>query len=55
MLDDCTAEWEMDHSQSIAHGVVMLEQLANQYGAERRRCALARCVVSLFGVGFMIS
>ena len=37
MLDDRTAGTEDDHLQSIAHGVVLLEQLANQYGAERRR------------------
>ena len=39
MLDDRTGGIEDDHLQSIAHGVVMLEQLANQYGAERRRAA----------------
>ena len=39
MLDDRTGGIEDDHLQSIAHGVVLLEQLANQYGAERRRLA----------------
>lgn len=37
MLDDRTGGVEDDHLQSIAHGVVALEQLVNQYGAERRR------------------
>jgi len=37
MLDDRTGTLEDDHLQSIAHGVIVLEQLVNQYGAERRR------------------
>ncbi len=37
MLDDLTGGVEDDHLQSIAHGVISLEQLANQYGAERRK------------------
>ncbi len=37
LLDDRTGGIEDDHLQSIAHGVVLLELLANQYGAERRR------------------
>jgi circadian clock protein KaiC len=37
MLDDQTGGVEDDHLQSIAHGVISLEQLANQYGAERRK------------------
>jgi circadian clock protein KaiC len=37
MLDDRTGGAEDDHLQSIAHGVVALEQLATQFGAERRR------------------
>ena len=37
MLDDRTGGPEDDHLQSIAHGVVALEQLVNQFGAERRR------------------
>ncbi len=39
LLDDQTGGDEDGHLQSIANGVVVLEQLANQYGAERRRCA----------------
>jgi len=37
LLDDMTGGAEDDHLQSIAHGVVSLEQAANQFGAERRR------------------
>ena len=48
MLDDRTGGIEDDHLQSIAHGVVLLEQLANQYGAERRRVR----VTKMRGVAF---
>jgi circadian clock protein KaiC len=37
LLDDMTAEAEDKTVHSIAHGVVRLEQLAPEYGAERRR------------------
>ena len=37
LLDDGTAEGGDTQLQSIAHGVVSLEQLAPEYGAERRR------------------
>ena len=42
MLDDRTGGIEDDHLQSIAHGVVVLEQLVNQYGAERRRLRVSK-------------
>lgn len=42
LLDDQTGDREDDHLQSIAHGVVALEQLANQYGAERRRLRVSK-------------
>ncbi|MDQ2642141.1 MAG: AAA family ATPase, partial [Pseudomonadota bacterium] len=42
LLDDQTGGKEDDHLQSIAHGVVVLEQLANLYGAERRRLRVAK-------------
>jgi len=42
MLDDRTGGVEDDHLQSIAHGVVLLEQLVNQYGAERRRLRVGK-------------
>lgn len=37
MLDDRTGDAGDGQVESIAHGVILLEQLANQYGAERRR------------------
>lgn len=37
LLDDMTSEGEDLQLQSIAHGVVTLEQLSPDYGAERRR------------------
>jgi circadian clock protein KaiC len=42
MLDDRTGGVEDDHLQSIAHGVVVLEQIANQFGAERRRLRVGK-------------
>ena len=42
LLDDQTGGVEDDHLQSIAHGVVVLELLANQFGAERRRVRVAK-------------
>lgn len=42
LLDDRMGGIEDDHLQSIAHGVVMLEQLVNQYGAERRRLRVSK-------------
>lgn len=48
MLDDCTGTAADDQLESIAHGVLSLEHLANQYGAERRRLR----VVKLRGVAF---
>jgi len=37
MLDDCTSDIADMHLQSIAHGVLLIEQLSPEYGAERRR------------------
>jgi circadian clock protein KaiC len=48
MLDDCTGGAEEGQLQSISHGVVVLEQLANQYGAERRRLR----IIKMRGVSF---
>jgi circadian clock protein KaiC len=42
MLDDRTGGIEDDHLQSIAHGVILLEQLVNQFGAERRRVRVSK-------------
>jgi circadian clock protein KaiC len=48
LLDDRTADAPDGHLQSLAHGVVRLEQLAPLYGAQRRRLR----VVKLRGVDF---
>jgi circadian clock protein KaiC len=42
LLDDGTGEGGDSQLESIAHGVVKLEQLANQFGAERRRLRVAK-------------
>jgi circadian clock protein KaiC len=48
MLDDPTGDVKDGQLESIAHGVVMLEQTANYFGAERRRMR----VVKMRGVSF---
>ena len=48
MLDDRTGDASDGQLESIAHGVILLEQLANQFGAERRRLR----VVKMRGVSF---
>lgn len=42
LLDDLTSESEDLQLQSIAHGVVSLEQLSPEYGAERRRLRVTK-------------
>src|SRR4051812_9070832 len=42
LLDDKTSETEDLQLQSIAHGVVSLEQLSPEYGAERRRVRITK-------------
>src|SRR5262249_10312827 len=42
LLDDLTSETEDLQLQSIAHGVLSLEQLAPEYGAERRRMRVTK-------------
>jgi circadian clock protein KaiC len=42
LLDDRTSERNDLQLQSIAHGVVSLEQLAPEYGAERRRLSILK-------------
>jgi circadian clock protein KaiC len=42
LLDDLTSEVEDLQLQSIAHGVVSLEQLSPEYGAERRRVRVTK-------------
>lgn len=48
LLDDESGERGDSQLESIAHGVIRLEQLANQFGAERRRVR----VIKLRGVPF---
>jgi len=48
LLDDLTAPGEDQQLQSIAHGVVRLDQLATEYGAERRQLR----VLKMRGVPF---
>jgi circadian clock protein KaiC len=42
LLDDRTSEVGDTHLQSLAHGVIELEQLAPLYGAERRRLRIIK-------------
>ena len=42
LLDDQTSEAEDLQLQSIAHGVISLEQLSPEYGAERRRLRVTK-------------
>ena len=42
LLDDLTSETEDLQLQSIAHGVISLEQLSPEYGAERRRLRVTK-------------
>ncbi len=48
LLDDLTAPGEDQQLQSIAHGVIRLDQLATEYGAERRQLR----VLKMRGVPF---
>ena len=52
MLDDRTGSVEDGHLQSIAHGVVTLEQASNQFGAERRRLRVNKMRGVAFRGGF---
>ncbi len=42
LLDDGTSEVSGGQVESIAHGVIVLEQLTNQFGAERRRLRVSK-------------
>jgi circadian clock protein KaiC len=42
MLDDLTAESNDRTVHSVAHGVIMLEEMARDYGAERRRLRIVK-------------
>ncbi len=52
MLDDCSGDSGSGQLESIAHGVISLEQLANQYGAERRRLRVLKVRGVPFRGGF---
>ena len=52
LLDDRTSADADLQVQSIAHGVVMLEQLALDYGAERRRLRVSKLRGSRFRGGY---
>src|SRR3569832_2030578 len=42
MLDDLSAEVDDKTVHSVAHGVILLEELAPNYGAERRRMRIMK-------------
>src|SRR6202161_26783 len=52
LLDDGTSEGADLQLQSIAHGVVLLEQLSPSYGAERRRLRVLKFRGSTYRGGF---
>jgi circadian clock protein KaiC len=52
LLDDRTSTSDDLQVQSIAHGVLMLEQLALDYGAERRRLRVVKLRGSRYRGGF---
>ena len=52
LLDDKVYEGQDLQVQSIAHGVISLEQLAVEYGAERRRLRVTKLRGSRFRGGF---
>jgi circadian clock protein KaiC len=52
LLDDRTSEGSDVQLQSIAHGVVSLEQLAPVYGAARRTIRIMKCRGTAFRGGF---
>ena len=52
MLDDLTSEINDRTVHSVAHGVIMLEELARDYGAERRRLRAVKYRGRRFRGGF---
>jgi circadian clock protein KaiC len=52
LLDDLTSETEDLQLQSIAHGVLSLEQLSPVYGAERRRIRVTKLRGQLYRGGY---
>lgn len=51
LLDDLTGPGDDEQLQSIAHGVIHLEQLATEYGAERRRLRVVKMRATSFRGG----
>jgi circadian clock protein KaiC len=51
-LDDLTAEATERTAHSIAHGVIHLEEVAPEYGAERRRLRVIKCRGQAYRGGF---
>ena len=52
VLDDMTATEQDLHVQSIAHGVILLQHLSPEYGAERRRLRVIKYRGTSFRGGF---
>ncbi len=52
LLDDLTADQNDKTVHSVAHGVLMLEELAPLYGAERRRLKVIKYRASTYRGGF---
>lgn len=52
LLDDLTAESHDRTVHSVAHGVIMLQELARDYGAERRRLRIVKYRGRRFRGGF---
>jgi circadian clock protein KaiC len=52
LLDDLTSETEDLQLQSIAHGVISLEQLSPEYGADRRRLRITKLRGQKYRGGF---
>jgi circadian clock protein KaiC len=52
LLDDRGGGGEAEHVQTVAHGVILLEQLVNQYGAERRRLRVSKMRGTSFRGGY---
>jgi len=51
LLDDLTGPADDQQLQSIAHGVILLEHLATEYGAERRRLRVLKMRATSFRGG----
>jgi len=52
VLDDLTSNQSDLQPQSIAHGVVCLQQMSPEYGADRRRCRISKLRGVKFRAGY---